>query len=191
MAAPRIVAPRQTSDTPIPGLSTGLPLTITLSLDPSPTLTQAAVSSAYSSYATLCGPKLAQAYQDALAWYAWEGNPAVTDFLNDPAFQQFLVIGDGELSYEIPATQCDLAGEFLLGQEFGATGSDVPTPTADVDAPSATVDSETPQVRESRSAKETSPPATSQSSMPNAGLARSAPGGVLLLAGGLLALLVT
>ncbi|KAJ7848880.1 hypothetical protein B0H13DRAFT_2361646 [Mycena leptocephala] len=121
-------APRE-----IPGVTTGLPLTITLSIDPSPTLTQSAVSSAYAVYADDCGPKLAQIVQDQLAVYNFEHGLSVTD-INDEAFLRFLQQG---AIYETASIQCQQALGQLEAQEFQATSADAP-PTSSTDTSTST-----------------------------------------------------
>ncbi|KAJ7144322.1 hypothetical protein C8R44DRAFT_865266 [Mycena epipterygia] len=102
------------------GINTGLPLTLSFTIDPSPSLTQAAVASAYAAYASACGTQLAQAEQDELAEFNFEEGLNVTD-VNDPGFLQF---AGQDPAYQQASVECQAASNALDASEFGLTGDD-------------------------------------------------------------------
>ncbi|KAJ7120692.1 hypothetical protein C8R43DRAFT_1136635 [Mycena crocata] len=120
-----------------PRRKTGLALTITVTItvslaDPSPTLTEAAVKSAYASYTDLCGPQLARVYQDELAEYNIETGLHVTD-ITDPGFAQW---GNLDSILQTGKDGCQLAQNLLEVDVASLTSTRVPStmPTATGDS---------------------------------------------------------
>ncbi|KAJ7695606.1 hypothetical protein B0H14DRAFT_3658592 [Mycena olivaceomarginata] len=83
--------------------TTEAPLTITLSVLPTPTQTDAAVSSAYVAYAEACGPTLSRAVQGVLEEYNGVHVPPITN-ISDPKFLEFR---DQDTSYHTGSLFCD------------------------------------------------------------------------------------
>ncbi|KAJ7495283.1 hypothetical protein FB451DRAFT_1387323 [Mycena latifolia] len=79
---PGIAGREDTTDTPSKG-TIGAPCTLSLTLRPSPTQTDAAVASAY---AEVCGPTLARQMQDAMAVYHMRSRTPLAD-PNNEVFQ--------------------------------------------------------------------------------------------------------
>ncbi|KAJ6567974.1 hypothetical protein DFH09DRAFT_1468235 [Mycena vulgaris] len=189
------------------GPSTGLPLTVSFTIDPSPTLTDAAVASAYSTYADDCGAKLAQTKQDLLAQYNFDNSLSVdvedADFLQtvaqDPEFQRAnaicLVASNNFQKEKLLITDVTSTSD----TDTAASTSDTAAPTSDTAAPtsnSATSASNTSGASsapsssvKSTSASSTKPTSSatrsssSASSTPTGGAAGRAPVMLLVLAG--------
>ncbi|KAJ7088025.1 hypothetical protein B0H15DRAFT_842097, partial [Mycena belliarum] len=89
--------------------------TLTLTLhEPTPTQTDAAVTSAYAKYAQTCGPDLAKSYQDGLAQYNQITSPPATS-IDDPGFQKWLKSED--TLFTLASFQCQQSELGLLQAE--------------------------------------------------------------------------
>ncbi|KAJ7495209.1 hypothetical protein FB451DRAFT_1213621 [Mycena latifolia] len=107
--------------------ATGAPLTLSFSLDPSPTETGTAVASAYSQLEQFCGTALAQVVQDVQALYDNRHN---LDTPVDPTDNDFLVFADQMPQYKNAKTSCDNAEQDLDAAVHNADEAASPTSTA-------------------------------------------------------------
>ncbi|KAJ7088023.1 hypothetical protein B0H15DRAFT_949836 [Mycena belliarum] len=150
--------------------ATGAPLTLSFSLDPSPTESGAAVASAYGVFQKSCGAALEQVVQDTLARY---GNFHNLDALPAPNDNDFITFAEEFPEYRNAKSLCDDAQLGLDNAEDAATHTATSTPKT----PPAT--SGIPAKSASGSTRSTAPSPTS--SIPN-GAAPHRPGGLMLLA---------
>ncbi|KAJ7439058.1 hypothetical protein B0H11DRAFT_2254179 [Mycena galericulata] len=112
------------------GIPSNTPYSVTLPLEPSPTLTNTAVASAYSVYVEQCGTNLDAIAYSALSVYTNEGNADTT--ILDPAFVQWVNNNDGDWSQG--QADCSSASSALdnaaTGTAAGPAGTSTPATTS-------------------------------------------------------------
>ncbi|KAJ7495274.1 hypothetical protein FB451DRAFT_1477901 [Mycena latifolia] len=109
--------------------------TLTVSLrEPTPTQTEAAVTSAYAVYVQMCGPNYSQVVQAALADYNSFTSPPATSY-HDPAFQNWFSLSP---KYDETFINCLNSEVNLLSAEDSARSStsSAPTDTSSTPTPS-------------------------------------------------------
>ncbi|KAJ7662591.1 hypothetical protein DFH06DRAFT_1471408 [Mycena polygramma] len=167
---PRAIEARSVLATNLSALPTTMnaPLVVTISVEPSPTQTDAAVASAYASYQQACGPTLAQALQNALVAYNERAGP-ITD-LDNQGFQAWAQENFG--TYGTALSGCMNANLALaaITDSQSASASSTLTSTSTTGAASSSIDTKSTPVPNQTQNKPTSatPPGSSSAPSPSA-----------------------